>query len=465
MNLEEVKGKHIACVYRITFPDGKYYVGQTKDLCGRVRLYERNLSDVARNERVLCALREFGIESVSWDILSCVSVRDSDDLSLCLGILEIKYIREHDCIYPRGYNTSIGGELLGIPIDVIETKFGVDATGYAGKPILVYDIDGNFVEEYPSVSRCAYELGVPVASVINALDNIALVRNTYMVREKRYGEVPDKIIPFKPEVVTKKVVEKDVHVEKVFVKRELDRASIMYDVYGEYVGLFDTPYQARKYMGIDFRFPYGREFHGYYMFHYNGGEIKKSLGVFTSKTLTTSMYDDIIALGDVENIGDMISLKVVEEKDNEPQKPIRKKVTRQVNKYTLDGDFIETYDSISDAASANDTFEGCVRSCCNRKTRTSGGFIYRFADDDASVVMDRPTLESGSTTHKRTYKKRYVVEQYTLDGTLVGTFGTIVEAGEQTGISVSAIWCCLKGKTTKSGGYVWKKASAVDYSD
>ena len=466
MNLEEAKSNRVSCIYRITFPDGKYYVGRTKSLRERVRLYERKMSDETDNSRVMTALREFGIENVSWDILSCVSVRDADNLSLCLSILEIKYIREQDCIYPNGYNTSIGGELLGIPADVIETKFGVNATGYAGKPLLVYDKDGVFMNEYPSVAKCAYALGVPESHISNAVDKIALVRSTYMVREKKYGDVPQKILPFAPQVVKKTVVEKEVEVEKVFVKKELDKASIMYDEYGEYVGIFESTYQVRKYIGIDCRFPFGREYHGYYLFHYNGGEIKKSLGVFTSKMLTTTMYDDILALGDAENIGDMISLKVIEEeKEDVKQRGCRGKAARQVNKYALDGEYIETYDSISDAARANETFESSIRACCNRKTRRSGGFIYRFSDDKEPVVMEKPASVRVSKDGKVSYKKRYVIEQCSLDGTLLNIFNTIVEAGEKTGISQSAIWCCVNGKTKKSGGYMWRKVQNKDYSD
>ena len=450
MNLEEAKSKSVSCIYRIKFPDGKYYVGQTQSLRSRIRLYERLLSDDSSNGRVMCAMREFGIESTEWEILSCVSVRDKDDLKLCLSILEIKYIRENDCIYPNGYNTSIGGEILGIPADVIETTFGVVSTGFAGKPILVYDIDGIFVEEYATIARCAYALGVMDSDVSSVVGKMLLLRDTYMIREKKYGEVPQKILPFQPKTVVKKVVETEV--EKIYVKRHLDNASIMYDEFGEYVGLFENAHQARKYMKADFKFPYGREFRGYYLFHYNGGEIKKSLGVFTSKTLTTCMYDDILALGDVENIGDLISLKVGEEHVS-----TTKKIARRVNKYTLEGEYLETYDDIVSAAKDNNLLDGCVRACCNRKTRTSGGFVFRFEDDKEPVLMSMP--KKVSNAEKRTYCKSYVIEQYSLQGDLLNTYNTMVEASEVTGISVSAIFYCVSGKTKKSGGYLWKKRS------
>ena len=79
--------------------------------------------------------------------------------------------------------------------------------------------------------------------------------------------------------------------------------------------------------------------------------------------------------------------------------------------------------------------------------------------------MEKPMCVRVPNDGKKSYKKRYIIEQCSLDGTLLDTFNTIVEAGEKTGISQSAIWCCVNGKTKKSGGYVWRKVQNKDYSD
>lgn len=449
MVLDEVRKMRVSCIYRITFPDGKCYVGKTKNLCERVRLYERKLVDLSDNSRVMSALREFGIENVSWDILSCVSVRDADDLQLCLSILEIKYIRDNGCIYPNGYNTSIGGELLGIPADVIEAKFGVDASGYAGKSILVYDKDGNFVSEYTSLARCAYCLGVTENDIKYSLGKVGrLLRNTYMLREKKYGEVPSRIVPFKPEVVKKTRVEYDIVTEKKFMQKTLANASVMYDANGDYIGLFESSARSKHYLGLraDWKIPYGREFHGYYLLHYNGGEIKKSLGAFTSRILTTTMYDDVLALGDIKNIGEKISFNIPE-----VVKESAKKQRRAVNKYTADGEYIESYDSISDAAKANNVLDGCVRSCCDRKTKTSGGFIYRYADDDKPVVMTGKVAKTQVVKDGRgEYRK---VNQYTLGGKFVRTYGSVVEASRVMGVFASGIRACCNGRASRCGDF------------
>lgn len=390
------------CIYRLVFPDGKYYVGKTKDLRERVRLYERKLKDADDNSRVMCALRGFGLDSVGIEVLTSVSSGSESDVELCLSILEIKYIREQDCIYPNGYNTSIGGEVLGIPADVIETKFGVRSKEFASKPILAYDINGRFVAEYPSVNRCAYELGVDENRVKEVLGKTKLLRNTYMLREKRYGDIPKKILPFKPEVVKKTKTEFEVVTEKVYKQKELSTAAIMYDKNGDYVGLFDNVRKSRQYLKMeDTMMPFGREFRGVYIFHYNGGEIKQHLGAFKSKNLTTMFYDDILALGDIENIGERISLVLepVPEKEaieKNPKVVITREPKPRIEKYTLDGEYVCTYENAIYAAADNNVYSSAIHSCARKKTRRCGDFIYRYEGD----TLDLPEF-SPSTLRKR----------------------------------------------------------------
>ena len=390
------------CIYRLVFPDGKYYVGKTKDLRKRVRLYERNMNDTDGSSHVMTALREFGIENVGIEVLTSVSSRSESDIELCLSILEIKYIREQDCIYPNGYNTSIGGEVLGIPADVIETKFGVRSKEFASKPILAYDINGNFVAEYPSVNRCAYELGVDEKNVKEVIGKAKLLRNTYMLREKKYGDTPKKILPFKPDVVKKTKTEYDVVTKKVYKQKELFAAAIMYDKNGDYVGLFDNARKSRKYLKMeDTKMPFGREFRGVYIFHYNGGEIKQHLGAFKSKNLTTMFYDDILAFGDVENIGERISLVLepVPEKEvveKNPKVVIKREPKPRIEKYTLDGQYVCTYENAIYAASDNNVYSSAIHACARKKTRRCGDFIYRYEGD----TLDFPDF-SQSTLQKR----------------------------------------------------------------
>ena len=399
MRFNEVKGS-FACIYRIKFPDGKYYVGQTLDFADRFRLYERIYrgriaGDSSKGGRVKDAIDRFGLDSLEIDVLQKVSADSKDDLQLCLSILEIKYIREQGCIYPNGYNTSIGGELLGIPADVIETKFGVTSSNFGCKPVLVYSIDGKFVKEYPSIARCAYGLGVEEKDVKAMLDKQRLVKNTYMLREKKYGDIPKKILPFKPKVVKKTKTEYDVVKEKVYKKVELESAAIMYDKQGNYVALFDNKSHSRKYLDVGFRVAFGREFRGYYLFHYNGGEIKKSIGEIKSKVVKTILYDDILAYGDAKNIGELISFAESEEpieekskREKKPKKVVEKKIKPRIVKYTLDGNYVATYNNTTEAAAVENVQPSGILACAKKKVRRCGNYIYRFDGDE----LDLPTF-------------------------------------------------------------------------
>ena len=56
-------------------------------------------------------------------------------------------------------------------------------------------------------------------------------------------------------------------------------------------------------------------------------------------------------------------------------------------------------------------------------------------------------------------KKRRAVEQYTLNGEYVKTYGSLTLAAEATGIKVTGIGACCRGRYSNSGGYIWKYAS------
>ena len=114
MELERLVSRKDSCVYCLEFPNGMRYVGKTSNLGNRLRLYVRNVES-GEGGKVCDALMEFGFSEVVLSVLASVSGMSKDDTELCLSILEIKYIREMDCVWPKGYNVSFGGEVLRIP--------------------------------------------------------------------------------------------------------------------------------------------------------------------------------------------------------------------------------------------------------------------------------------------------------------------------------------------------------------
>ena len=123
MKLSEVK-ENSACIYKLTFPDGKSYVGQTKDLCDRVKLYIRNYEQ-GKQTGVHRIISEFGLDEIEIEVLCRIVNLPEVEERLCLNILEIHYIKELGTLSPNGYNTSYGGEIFGIQPELF--AYGSDA--------------------------------------------------------------------------------------------------------------------------------------------------------------------------------------------------------------------------------------------------------------------------------------------------------------------------------------------------
>lgn len=113
-----------------------------------------------------------------------------------------------------------------------------------------------------------------------------------------------------------------------------------------------------------------------------------------------------------------------------------------VNQYTLDGIFITSFNSLSDAARATKLSVSLICSCCEKTKLSGGGFQWRYADD--------------LPPSKYTYSQTKTVMQFTMDNKYIRSFDSPQEASEKTNVSKDGIYKCCNGKIKSSGGYKWK---------
>jgi len=165
----DLKSQHFACVYKLVFPNGKIYVGKSKDIGKRIGLYERKTTgnwEDKHDGRLYDDLKVFGLESIGVEVLfkviACNGVDSERDLDYALGIVEMRWIKELDSGNPDvGYNATDGGEMFGIRRmekikevdkvvykDVIVERARERQTN--GIPVVGYDINGNYIGEWPS---------------------------------------------------------------------------------------------------------------------------------------------------------------------------------------------------------------------------------------------------------------------------------------------------------------------------
>ena len=96
----------IGIIYLVTFPNGKHYIGQTFHTL-EVRKNEHRRSQNRYNYPFYKALKKYGIENTSWEIIDTAETKKELDEK------EIYYIDFYrSCIYfsdCKGYNVTLGG--------------------------------------------------------------------------------------------------------------------------------------------------------------------------------------------------------------------------------------------------------------------------------------------------------------------------------------------------------------------
>ena len=94
-------------IYKITNNiNNKVYIGQSINIEKRIKQHfwkAKCEKDISFNSILHKAIRKYGAENFSWEVLQECSIEEIDEL-------EQKYIKEYNSISPNGYNILIGGQ-------------------------------------------------------------------------------------------------------------------------------------------------------------------------------------------------------------------------------------------------------------------------------------------------------------------------------------------------------------------
>ena len=376
MKLTDVKNGSFPCIYCLTFPDGKQYVGKAHRFLERVRLYTSD--KIKKSARVNEAISKFGADSVEVEILSRVNCPNDVDLELCLSIMEIKYIREKDCVYPNGYNVSLGGECLGIPVEHITTDSDTIRSYNSGKKVILeYDLEGNFVAEYPSIARFAYESGINEDTVRSAVDAQRALHGKYILRSKRYGFIPEKISVREIKVVNKvkyKTVVEEIKVERRKEVYHNGKRVIAYDIDGDFVGEYESLADMRRNLGIRSSIATGIYRGGYIAYEKVSDDYPKKIESYEEMIgkVTENEYHPASELKDIPPIP---MRELIGDKHGGMHANL--KLDFKIAQYSLNGEPIDVYNSIRDAAYKTGLSYSGIYGCVNGKTKKSQGYIWR----------------------------------------------------------------------------------------
>ena len=127
----------------------KIYIGQANNLLNRYKRHKNNINDLSHQEVFYRALRKYGWDNFDYEILEEFPPEEYNQDNL--NKLEIFYIQKYNSLNPNGYNMTKGGHYSSEELK---------------QPVKQYDLKGNFIKEYESISEAARENNITITSII-----------------------------------------------------------------------------------------------------------------------------------------------------------------------------------------------------------------------------------------------------------------------------------------------------------
>jgi hypothetical protein len=273
------------------------------------------------------------------------------------------------------------------------------------KPVLQFDLKGNFFWEYPSIKAAAKDLGYSADYLSRALARKSITKKEFQWRFK-----DDPL--FKNGIVNIKQVE--------FTPPIWGKAVLQFDLKGEFIEEFPNIITAASELDIDAR----------QISKCINGKLKKAAG-FQWKLKNDPLFSKRIV-----NIG-----------------PVYYDRIKQVLQFTKEGKFIRNYSTMSEAAKAVGVSRSTINGCILGKVKTAGGFQWRAAN--IKVEQHKKINDIKPVKYKSLYRGCAVL-QFDLKGNFIREYRNTTEAERKTNIHCTSINACATRKYKSAGNFQWR---------
>lgn len=264
--------------------------------------------------------------------------------------------------------------------------------------ILCYDLEGDFIREYPSLNNAAEHLSVPANAIGQAISGATKSAGGFQWVIKSL-EYPKKINPY------------------IIQNNGLPIGQ--YDLNGNLLASFESLLEAERTLGFS---------EGSIRASMNRGSKIKGLNSFFIQ------YE---------------KYQKIEEKVEPFIAPLHG-FSKGVVQLTPDGKFfINKYPSVKDAANSLGKETGHISATCLGNRETAYGFKWMF---ESEFAHELPLIRIEEVITKDHSKK---VAQYDLEGNFIKTFKSTAEASRITGIEQSNISTVARGLRSYAGKYQW----------
>lgn len=296
---------------------------------------------------------------------------------------EIKYIEKLKNKYDLTNSTS-GGEYQGI-----------------GTPIQVFDLEGKYIESYSSMIEYV-ELNELHPNSVSAISAVCLRKRNYAY---------NRIFRYLEDSVTEEDLTK---LKNSFHSRDPKHFFIL-SINGEILGEFNSLQEA--------------ELEGF-------GEQNRISQVLRQVDGYNSINGNLVC-NTIDEFPERLKKYTLGLSKGALSQPI--------SKYDLDGNYIESFYTYSDAVKDVKTSRSTIKACCELKYKQAGGFQWRFG-----IEKQIPPCEKKSS-HKQNKK----VAQYTLNDELIKIWNSCREAANALNTKRENINRAAKAEKT-SIGFKWK---------
>lgn len=130
-----------------------------------------------------------------------------------------------------------------------------------------------------------------------------------------------------------------------------------------------------------------------------------------------------------------------------------KSVMTPIIQYDMDGNVINTFESLSEAERMSGVSSIDIAGVCKGRRASAHGYIFKYINltnpSRKRTGYNKPFLKHSESLRKKVY-------QYDLKGNLINVFDSIKDACKKTGVSWWCIHGTLKGKRNKTHGFVFK---------
>lgn len=389
-------------IYKATnLYNGLSYIGQTRrSLKARMdqHFYESKIPGSVNHFHH--ALVQYGKAAFEWTILDEFSGNKEDVIHALNVAEEYHILKNRTFLDDYGYNSTKGGYSSDVFAEAIKRR--AKSSGRY-KAILQYDLDGNFIKEYESMSAAREALGGKGSGCF-----IGKMWMGFQWMEKEDADFPKKIEPYRG--------------------AEPRRGVIVYKASGEFYREFDNAYQCFMELGKRY----------------------KVRGCDLALSHSVSNKDEYLVF---RKKAGRYPKKIVVELNS-----TKKNADTPVLQYDKKGKFIKEYPSISSARRRTGVSEACIRKWCNtqppfsaRHLRTRWIWRYKNGDIEESLEM------LGIRKRNLVPNPEHMVVQYDARGQIIKVWDNMSKAARQTGESYALIRKqCLGERTKKKTASIWK---------